>query len=413
MCDAVTELQGQLLSTGHNASHIMRRFPTLIRGLSYHHMLTYSQNFEDVMLARLFAKQVDGFYIDVGGWHPEIHSVTKFFYDLGWRGINVEPIRSHWEAFEEARPRDANLNAALSDRAGTARFYECTTDTALSTMDPAQAAELNRRNLPIREYDVPMLTLDRIIEEHSPATIDFLKIDVEGAEAMVLAGVDLSRHRPRVLVIEATKPATPVDDWDRIDDIANWAAWEPKVLSAGYQFAYYDGLSRFYVRDEDAALAQRLRLPPGVYDRIEYPETMLLRQDHAARGELIERLEKNLRVSEADRAARLEVIQRLEAMLQTCEADRAARVGVIDQLKDVMRLRQDHAARGELIERLEQNLRVSEADRAARLEVIQRLDAMLKVCESDRAARLDVINELNERLNSQAAPTPSESSERP
>lgn len=315
------------------------------------------------MLARLFAKQMDGFYIDVGSWHPEIHSVTKFFYDLGWRGVNVEPIRGHWQAFELARPRDVNLNAALSDRAGTARFYECLTDTALSTMDSAQAAELRRRKLAIEEYDVPMLTLDQVIEDHTPVTIDFLKVDVEGAEAMVLAGVDLTLHRPRVLVIEATKPATPVDDWDRIDDIANWAAWEPRVLSAGYQFAYYDGLSRFYVREEEAALAQRLRLPPGVYDRFEYPDVMHLRQDHAARGELIERLEQMLRVSEADREARNEVIQRLDAMLQ-----------------------------------------VSEADRAARLETIQRLDAMLQVSEADRAARLEVIKRLNEQLNPRAAP---------
>jgi hypothetical protein len=69
-------------------------------------MLTYAQNFEDVMLARLFSKQADGFYVDVGGWHPEIHSVTKFFYDRGWRGVNVEPIRRNWEAFVAERPRD-------------------------------------------------------------------------------------------------------------------------------------------------------------------------------------------------------------------------------------------------------------------------------------------------------------------
>jgi FkbM family methyltransferase len=277
-------------------------------------MLTYAQNFEDVMLARLFSKQSGGFYVDVGAWHPEIHSVTKYFYDLGWRGVNVEPIRRKWQGFAEARPRDVNLNVALSDRPGTARFYECVTDTALSTMDPRQAEELRRRSLPVDEYDVPVMTLNRIIEEHAPATVDFLKIDVEGAEAIVLAGIDLTKHRPRVLVIEATKPATAVEDWDRIDDIANWAAWESGVLDAGYEFAYYDGLSRFYVRAEEAALARRLRLPPGIYDRVEYPDTVRLREDHTARGQLIEQLSQTLQVCEADRAARLDVINRLDEM---------------------------------------------------------------------------------------------------
>ncbi|CAB3804050.1 FkbM family methyltransferase [Pararobbsia alpina] len=282
-------------------------------------MLTYAQNFEDVMLARLFANQTEGFYIDVGAWHPEIHSVTKYFYDRGWRGVNVEPIRRNWQGFQETRARDVNLNVALSDRSGSLRFYECATDTALSTMDPDQAAELRRRELPVEEYDVQVLRLDDVIEQHAPSVIDFLKIDVEGAEAMVLAGLDLARHRPRVLVIEATKPATAIDDWDRIDDIANWMRWEPSILAAGYAFAYYDGLSRFYVRCDESALAQRLRLPPGVYDRLEYPEASDLRElraDHAARGELIQKISEMLRVCEADRAARLNVIDRLVERLK-------------------------------------------------------------------------------------------------
>jgi FkbM family methyltransferase len=290
-------------------------------------MLTYAQNFEDVMLARLFANQAEGFYIDVGAWHPEIHSVTKHFYDRGWRGVNVEPIRRNWQGFADARARDVNLNVALSDRPGSLRFYECATDTALSTIDFDQAVELRRRELPVEEYDVQVLTLDEVIEQHAPSVVDFLKIDVEGAEAMVLAGLDLARHRPRVLVVEATKPATAIDDWDRVDDIANWMTWEPSILAAGYAFAYYDGLSRFYVRGDEAALVQRLALPPGVYDRLEFPETVrlredmeLLRADHVARGELIEKLAEMLRVCEADRAARLDVINRLDKMLKAATA---------------------------------------------------------------------------------------------
>jgi hypothetical protein len=48
-------------------------------------MYTYAQNFEDVMLNRLFHEQASGFYIDVGAWDPNMHSVTKHFYKGGWR----------------------------------------------------------------------------------------------------------------------------------------------------------------------------------------------------------------------------------------------------------------------------------------------------------------------------------------
>ncbi|MBA3885640.1 MAG: hypothetical protein H0X67_07895 [Acidobacteria bacterium] len=55
------------------------RFPT--RELSK--MYTYAQNFEDVMLNRLFHEQATGFYVDVGAWDPNVHSVTKHFYNGG------------------------------------------------------------------------------------------------------------------------------------------------------------------------------------------------------------------------------------------------------------------------------------------------------------------------------------------
>ena len=65
-----------------------------------------------------------GFYIDVGAYDPVDDSVTKHFYDLGWRGINVEPAGHLRARSPTARPRDVNLNVGLSDEPGTLTFYE-------------------------------------------------------------------------------------------------------------------------------------------------------------------------------------------------------------------------------------------------------------------------------------------------
>ena len=87
-------------------------------------MISYAQNFEDVILARLFEGVRDGFYVDIGAAHPTELSVTRHFYDLGWSGINVEPIASHHALFERDRPRDVNVNAAAGAAPGEATFYE-------------------------------------------------------------------------------------------------------------------------------------------------------------------------------------------------------------------------------------------------------------------------------------------------
>ena len=57
-----------------------------------HSFKSYAQNFEDVILYRALGSIRNGFYIDVGAQHPEIDSVSKAFYDLGWRGVHVEPV---------------------------------------------------------------------------------------------------------------------------------------------------------------------------------------------------------------------------------------------------------------------------------------------------------------------------------
>jgi hypothetical protein len=61
--------------------------------------ISYAQNNEDVLLWRALGHVQDGFYIDVGASDPVEHSVTRAFYDAGWRGINIEPLPAHIEAF--------------------------------------------------------------------------------------------------------------------------------------------------------------------------------------------------------------------------------------------------------------------------------------------------------------------------
>lgn len=257
-------------------------------------MITYAQNFEDVLLARLFKGQSEGFYIDVGAWHPTLHSVTRHFYDLGWSGINVEPIPAQHQLFVEARSRDININAAVGEVPGQLTFYECKDLTSLSTANAKQAESLRLADHQVMSYEVPVVTLDQIFASCVGRTIDFLKVDVEGYEASVMKGADWRHFRPRVLVIEATLPAVKIEDWDDVDSVRNWDSWEPALLDAGYEFSWFDGLSRFYVRHEDQGLKRRFSLPPCVHDEFELAEVSQLKVKYA---ELIRDREEILRVN--------------------------------------------------------------------------------------------------------------------
>ena len=241
-------------------------------------MVSYAQNGEDVLLARLFPKGLQGFYIDVGAHQPVVGSVTKHFYDQGWHGINVEPAAEPFAALREARPRDVNLCVGLSDKPGTLTFFE-SGGTGCSTFSPDAADHQRVSGIPFAEREVEMLTLAQVCEDHVEGEIDFLSVDVEGHEGQVLLGADWKRWRPRVVLVEATEPLTTVSSHE---------AWEPTLLDADYLFATFDGLNRWYVRIEDAKLLEALRTPANILDDY-IPYTHFKLQEelrYAARAEL-------------------------------------------------------------------------------------------------------------------------------
>jgi FkbM family methyltransferase len=205
-------------------------------------MISYAQNSEDVVLARALANVEGGFYIDVGAAHPVYDSVTKHFYDRGWRGINIEPHPGFFKLLAEERPRDINLNVGLSDQPGQLTFYEHPTLAGSSTFVPEVASAYRAAGVKLRERTVEVTTLAAVCERHVEGEIDFLKIDVEGHEEAVLAGADFRRFRPRVLVIEVIDPET-----QRLLD----QPWEPRLVAAHYEAALFDGVNTFYVREED------------------------------------------------------------------------------------------------------------------------------------------------------------------
>ncbi|WP_428376063.1 FkbM family methyltransferase [Lichenicoccus sp.] len=219
--------------------------------------ISYAQNFEDVLLWRALGDIGAGFYLDVGAYHPDTHSVTRAFYDRGWSGVNIEPLADAARRLAAARPRDVTLRIALGAQAGDAPFYRVE-GTGLSTLDPAIAAAHAAAGLPVATESAPVLTLAEICALHAAPDIHFLKIDVEGTERAVLQGADLVRYRPWIVLVEATAPNSTTETYQD---------WEPLLLESDYDFVWFDGLNRYYVAHErHAALAPAFRTPPNVFD---------------------------------------------------------------------------------------------------------------------------------------------------
>src|SRR5262245_25520596 len=182
--------------------------------------VSYAQRFEDLYLMRCFEPGGEGFYIDIGSGHPVYDNMSFVFYLGGWRGITVEPNPWLAQLARAVRPRDRHVEALVGTTVGEATFYLVNEFHGFSTMiaEHARAAQ-TQFGKSSQALIVPVTTLAQLCAQHdAPRTFDFLKVDVEGAEADVLLNGDWQNYRPKIVVVEALAPYTLAPAWD---------AWEP------------------------------------------------------------------------------------------------------------------------------------------------------------------------------------------
>jgi FkbM family methyltransferase len=223
--------------------------------------LSYAQNLEDYHLSLAFAGQPTGTYIDIGGGHPVAGSVSYWFYERGWQGVVVEPQRALAALHRRVRPRDTVVESLIGRESGSATLFVVDRLHALTTTVETYADNARNAGAGVQPVAMPVMTLAELCASHGITAIDFLKIDVEGAEADVIAGGDWRRYRPKVVVVEAIRPLSGEPAWE---------AWEGTLLAQGYRFALFDTLNRFYVAEERPDIFARLPSDRGPWDAVRH-----------------------------------------------------------------------------------------------------------------------------------------------
>lgn len=297
-------------------------------------LVSYAQNHEDVVLARLFQPwNRKGHWIDVGAGHPTFDSVTKLFSDFGWTGINVEPLEEEFNCLQNERPLDVNIKCAIDLCPGERPIYEGPPESRGTSSLKILSSAQHEGIMSI----VETRTLDQIMKD-APWPIDFIKIDVEGMEEEVLKSADWSKVTASVIVVEATAPNSTDPTHD---------SWEHILLEAGFESRLFDGLNRFYENSRNEIAGRLSWFPATVQDRFvgvsEFALQMTVRDLRQSVLEL-ERYVASLKLnltssindagSAASYARTLEVeIEKLEVALSHSEATRHSQDTTIADLK--------------------------------------------------------------------------------
>ena len=163
---------------------------------------SYSMDGEDLFIKNYFKGKKNGFYVDVGCYHPIHRNNTHLLHMQNWSGINIDTSQFSIDIFNYMRPEDLNYNCAISDKNENIKLFYQKELSQLSTTEKNQAESVFQGN--IKEKEIQAFTLDEILNRsiYKNSKIDFLDIDVEGADLKVLKGLSFDKFKPELVCIE-------------------------------------------------------------------------------------------------------------------------------------------------------------------------------------------------------------------
>ncbi len=163
---------------------------------------SYAMDGEDIAINDYVEIKNDGFYLDIGAHHPIQRNNTYLLFKRGWQGINIDVNEFSIDLFNFLRPKDINIQTAISDKPGEITFYYQKDFSQLNTTEKKIAKQSFNNNF--KEKNIKCETVNNILErsKFKDRQIDFLNIDIEGAEMKALNSLNFEKYSPKVICIE-------------------------------------------------------------------------------------------------------------------------------------------------------------------------------------------------------------------
>ena len=160
---------------------------------------------EDLEITKIFKNKKNGFYVDAGCYHPIHLNNTFLLFKKGWSGINIDISQFSIDLFKHLRPGDVNINSAVSNNDGEKIFYYQKKLSQLSTTNKKISKERMQGKIFTKKIKSQKLSSILNGTKYKNRSIDFLNIDLEGADYEALISLDFKIYKPKVICIEINK----------------------------------------------------------------------------------------------------------------------------------------------------------------------------------------------------------------
>jgi FkbM family methyltransferase len=167
-----------------------------------------SDVFQDIILHKHIFSCLDSnsakTVVELGALNGKISSNSNFFEEeLHWRAILIEPSPIQFKQLQKNRPKATTINAAIANYSGMDNFI-IFNHVALNGLEKYLDRDKLKRHGAVERERIPIVvkSLGAIFDENNVNSVDFLSLDVEGAELEVLQTIDLDKTPVDVMLIE-------------------------------------------------------------------------------------------------------------------------------------------------------------------------------------------------------------------
>jgi len=195
---------------------------------------------EDIFVRRFFKKLKNGFYVDVGCYHPIKGSLTYDLYKKNWSGINIDLSKISIDLFKLSRPRDINTRAAITDYDGKTFFYE---------NSPINQQNSLKENSSAKKIEIDCYKLNTILDYYEIKKIDYLNIDAEENDFKVISTFNFRKFNPSLVSIEFNNY--------NFDNLIN-SNIHVLMKKNNYKIISKFGVTCFYIQNENVEKIQNI-----------------------------------------------------------------------------------------------------------------------------------------------------------
>jgi len=163
-----------------------------------------SQLFQDMLVVLLLRGKRNGYFVEFGACDGLSLSNTYALESrLQWKGILAEPARIWHERLKSNRTAAIDTRCVWSKSGESLTFLQAN-NAEVSTVSDLRDRDFNRdARVGGTSYDVNTVSLNDLLSSHgAPAAIDYMSVDTEGSEFLILDAFDFQKYQVKIITVE-------------------------------------------------------------------------------------------------------------------------------------------------------------------------------------------------------------------